>query len=100
VVWFAENRLREGILFQRPIYAACILLLLGIAASYASSYFFPASEFAPLVPLSASVIAAAGTLHRALHRKAESKLKWNFAISFVTALLSVALSQGTLLRPA
>lgn len=87
MVWLASNKLKEGILFQRPVYFFALLQLIGVVLSEAAHRLFPKYEKISLVPLFFCMAVGAWTLHQALLRKVNSRPKCNVAVFVLCAVL-------------
>ncbi|NOD63142.1 MULTISPECIES: hypothetical protein [unclassified Ruegeria] len=87
IAWFAADRLREGILFQKPLYVTAAVCLIGVFLAYLTELAFPQAEWLSNLIELIGIMAGFVLLHRSLLSKVANKWRWNIAIGVVLLLL-------------
>ncbi len=91
VVWFAADRLREGILFQKSLYITAAVCLLGYFLAYLVKLALPQVELLSSLIEWIGVLVGSALLHKSLLSKVSNKRRWNIVIGVVALLLVATL---------
>ena len=90
-LWIAQNRLYDGLLFQKPVYILATWWLIGGVLAKITTLILPNAEIAPAVIGGPFFVFGTWTLHQALIERAQSKRKWDIAVLSLSTVLFVAL---------
>lgn len=86
-----ENRLKEGLLFQKQVYVAIFLILLGVALGQAVLLALPGAVVLAETLAAIGIVMGTAQLQKSLLSKVQSPRTWNIAISAVSAVMFVVL---------
>lgn len=86
VVWFAADRFREGILFQKSLYITASVCLLSFFLAYMAKLALPQAEWLSNLIEWIGVLVGFALLHKSLLSKVSNKKRWNIAIGVVAVL--------------